>query len=60
MQANLTVGHCNSFCLNRLVRWPIVFLGVLPYCELMCGCEITKNAAPARGMRLDALLKNGE
>ena len=60
MQANLTVGLCNSFCMNRLAGWPIGGLWWLPVCELMCGCEITKNAAPARGMRLNALIKNGE
>ena len=60
MQANLTVGLCNSFWMNRLAGWPIGGLWRLPVCELMCGCEIMKNAALARGMRLDARFKNGE
>ena len=57
MQANLTVGLCNSFCMNRLTSWPLGELWRLPVCELMCGCEITKNAALARGMRLDRFVK---
>ena len=48
MQANLTVGLCNSFCMNKLAGWPIGGLWRLPVCELMRGCEITKNAALAR------------
>ena len=60
MQANLTVGLCNSFCMNRLAGWPIGGLWRLPVFELMRGCEITKNAALARGMRQNALIKNGE
>ena len=60
MQANLTVRLCNSFWMNKSAGWPIGRLWRLPACELIRGCEITKNAALARGMRLDALLKNGE
>ena len=51
MQANLTVGLCNSFCMNRLAGWPIGGLWRLPVCELLCGCEIAMNDALARWMR---------
>ena len=60
MQANLTVGLCNSFCMNRHVRWPIGVFGVLPYCEFMSGYKTTKNGAFARFMRHNAWLKNKE
>ena len=51
VQANLTVGLCHSFCMNRLAGWPIGGLWRLPVCELMCGCEIAMNDALARWMR---------
>ena len=60
VQANLTVGLCNSFCMNRLVRWPIGGFCGLPDCEFMGGHKTTKNSAFARCMRHNAWFKNRE
>ena len=60
MQANLAVGLCNSFCMNRLTSWPIGVFGVLPDCEFMGGYKTTKNGALARCMRHNAWFKNRE
>ena len=60
MQANLTVGLCNSFCMNRLAGWPIGGLWRLPDCEFMSGYKTTKNGALARFIRHNAWFKNRE
>ena len=57
---DLAVRLCHSFCMNRLVRWPIGVFGGLPYCEFMGGYKTTKNGAFARFMRHNAWLKNRE
>ena len=57
---DLAVSLCHSFCMNRLVRWPIGGFWEPPDCEFMGGHKTTKNGAFARFMRHNALFKNRE